>query len=134
MRNGIKALCCALIPGLALAAAGCSRKKQAHEAQDLESVRARLKEATARGELTREEAVVRLAEATKEAKLGSRGKDKTSKKAELSSALEAYGDELKARVAKGELTAEEAKTAWMEAAEKAKSNAKASKGSVKETQ
>lgn len=136
MNDGIRTACFVLILGLVLAMAGCSRKKEANEAQDLESVRASLREQVASGELTREEAVVRLAEATKEAKFGSRGKDKTTKKAEFSPALEALGKELKGRVAKGELTAEEAKAAWMEAAGKAKteSSAKGTEDSVKETE
>ncbi len=116
MENGVRPLCAVLIAGLALTIGGCSRKKEANEALDLESVRASLKEQVARGELTREEAVVRLAEATKAATLGSGGKDK----AEYSAALEALSTELKERVAKGELTEEEAKADWTEALEKAK--------------
>jgi len=68
IRNGIRTLCFAPILGLAIAITGCSRKKEPHEAQDLESIRASLREQVASGKLTREEAVVRLAEATKEAK------------------------------------------------------------------
>ena len=132
MKNGIKALCLALILGLALVMAGCSKKKEANKPHDLESVRASLREQVASGELTQEEAVVRLAEATKEAKFGSGGKDK----AKLSPALEALGKELKERVAQGELTAEEGKAAWMEAVGKAKteSSAKGTEDSVKETE
>ena len=132
MKNGIKTLCLVLILGLALAMAGCSKKKEPTKPQDLESVRASLREQVASGELTKEEAVVKLAEATKDAKLGSKGKDKDK----LSPALEALGKELNERVAKGELTAEQAKTAWMEAAEKGKteSNAKGAKDSAKETE
>lgn len=128
MKNGLEPLCFVLILGLALPMAGCSKKKEPNKPQDLESIRASLREQVASGKLTKEEAVVRLAEATKEAKLGSRGKDK----AKLPPALEAYGDELKERVAKGELTAEEAMAAWMEVAEKAKSGAKATNDSLKE--
>ena len=134
MKNGLKVFCFALILGLAVAMAGCSRKKEPNKPQDLESVRASLREQVASGELTREEAAVRLAEATKEAKLGSRRKDKTSKKAELSPALQALGKELKEQVAKGELTGEEAKAAWMKAARRAKSSAKGTKDSAKETE
>lgn len=132
MQSGIKALCFTLILGLALAIAGCSRKKGPNEAQDLESVRARLREQVASGELTKEEAIVRLAKATKEAKLGSGGKDE----AKHSPALEVLAAELKGRVAKGELTVEEAKAVWTEAAENAKtqSNSKGIKDSVKETE
>ncbi len=136
MRNGIEALCLALILGLALPMAGCSKKKEPTKPQDLESVRASLREQVASGELTREEAVVKLAEATKEAKLGPRRKGKNRKKAELSPELEALGKDLKEQVAKGELTAEEARAAWMEAAGKTKteSAAKATKDSTKETE
>ena len=134
MKNGIETLCFVLILGLALDIAGCSRKKESNEAQDLDSVRAVLREQVARGELTREEAIVRLAEATKEAKLGSAGKDKAKDEAKLSPALEALGKELKEQVAKGELTAEEAKAVWVEAAEKAKANAEETKDSAKETE
>jgi len=132
MKNGIRALCLALIPGLALVVVGCSRRKEPHEAQDLESVRAVLRQQGASGQLTREEAVVRLAEATKEAKLGSEGKDKDK----YSPALEALGKVLKERVAKGELTAEEAKAVWVEVAEnaKSKSRAKGTKDPVRETE
>ncbi|UCD50219.1 MAG: hypothetical protein JSW27_22150 [Phycisphaerales bacterium] len=132
MKYRIKTLCLALILGLVLAMAGCSRKKEPNEAQNLESVRASLREQVARGELTKEEAVVRLAEATKEAKLGSGGKDG----ARLSPALEALSKELKEQVARGELTAEEATTVWMEAVEKAKakSSVKGAKDSVKEAE
>ena len=126
--NPINTLCVALILGLALAITGCSRKKEPYQAQDLESIRASLREQVASGELTREQAVVRLAEATKEAKLGSAGKDKPK----YSPALEALSKELKGRVAKGELTAEDAKIAWMEAAGKAKSSATATSDPVKE--
>ena len=132
MKYGITALYLALILGLALAMAGCSEKKEPTKPQDLESVRASLREQVASGELTREEAVVKLAEATKEAKFGSGGKEK----AKLSPALEALGKELKEKVAQGELTAEEGKAAWMEATGKAKteSSAKATEDSAKETE
>jgi len=136
MYGEIKALGFALILGLAIIMAGCSKKKEPSKPQDLESIRASLRQQVASGKLTKEEAVVRLAEATREAKFGSRGKDKTAKKAELSPALEALGKELKERMAKGELTEEEAKAAWMEAAgkTKAESDAKGTKDSTKETE
>jgi len=132
MDHGPEKLCLTLLLGVTLATTGCSRRNEPHEAQDLESVRARLREQVARGELTREEAVVRLAEATKEAELGSGGKDNAA----LSPALETLSKELKDRVAKGELTAEEAKGVWMEAVEstKAESDIKRAKDPVKETE
>jgi uncharacterized membrane protein len=114
MSSGVvRALCFALVAGLTLAAGGCSRKKESNEVQDLNSVRANLRERVASGELTPEEAIVRLAEAR--VKLGSGDKGKAT----LSPALQAYGEELKERVAKGELTEEEAKAAWQEAAKEA---------------
>ena len=136
MRSEIKALCFALILGLAIITPGCSKKKEPTKPQDLESIRASLRQQVASGKLTREEAVVRLAEATREAKLGSRRKDKTGKKAELSPALAALGKELKEKVAEGEMTAEEAKAAWMEAVGKAKAEpgVKGTKDSAKETE
>jgi len=136
MYSEIQALCFVLILGLALTMAGCSKKKEPTKPQDLESIRASLRQQVASGKLTHEEAVVKLAEATKEAKFGSRGRGKTGKKAELSPALDALGKELKERMAKGELTEEEAKAAWMEAAGKAKaeSSAKGTKDSAKETE
>jgi uncharacterized membrane protein len=126
MKNGIRTFCFVLIIGLALAIAGCSRNKEPNEAKDLESIRASLREQVASGELTREEAIVRLAEA--QAKFGSDDKDK----AKLPPALKALSKELKERVAKGELTEEEAKTVWIEAAEDAKN--KGIRDSVKETE
>jgi polyhydroxyalkanoate synthesis regulator phasin len=133
MKNGIiRALCVVLVAGLTLAVAGCSRKKEPKETQDLESVRARLRAEVARGKLTREEAIVRLAEATREAKLGSGGKGEGKEETKLSPALEALSQQLKERVAKGELTEAEAKTAWIEAVGEAKSGAKATNNAVKE--
>ena len=135
MKNGMRTLCLALIPGLVLAMAGCSKKKEPTKPQDLESIRASLREQVASGALTREEAVVKLAEATKEAKLGSRRKGKDRKETKLSPALEALGKDLKERMAKGELTEEQTKAAWMEALgkAKAKSSAEGTEDSAKET-
>ena len=81
-----------------------------------------LKEQVDRGKLTKEEAIVRLAEA--QVRYGSEKKEGGG---ELPSELKAYGEELKERVAKGELTEEEAKTAWEEAAKKAKDVVKEAK-------
>ena len=128
MNNGIKTFCFVLTLGLAFTIAGC--KKEPDKVKDIESVRASLREQVASGELTREEAIVRLAEA--KAKLGSHKKDEKK----LSPELEALSKELKEQVDKGELSAEEAKSIWIEAAEKAKakSSAKEIKDSVKETE
>lgn len=127
MSYRIEILRVALILGLAFAMIGCGRKEKPNEVQDINAVRAELREQVDRGKLTREEAIVRLAEA--QVKYGSKKKEAGSK---LSPELEAYSNELKERVAKGEMTEEEAKTAWIEAAEKAKSSAKTSKDPVKE--
>lgn len=104
-----KVLYSILFLGLTLGIAGCSRKQEPKEVHDLNAVRADLKEKVASGNMTREEAIVRLAEATKEAKFGPRSKDKGKNKVELSPELEALGKDLKERIAKGELTEEEAK-------------------------
>jgi polyhydroxyalkanoate synthesis regulator phasin len=119
MKNTIKTLCLVLIPTLAIAFAGCS-KKEPKEPQDIESIRTNLREQVASGELTKEEAIVKLAEAI--ARLSSDAKDK----ADFDPELEALSKELKEKVASGELTDEEAKNLWIEAAEeiKAKSSAK----------
>jgi uncharacterized lipoprotein YehR (DUF1307 family) len=93
----------------------CSKKEEPNEVQDVNAVRAELREQVERGKLTREEAIVRLAEARVE--YGSKKKDADRK---LSPELEAYGNDLKERVAKSEMTAEEAIAAWEEAARKAK--------------
>jgi hypothetical protein len=95
---------------------GCRRKSE--DVRDLNSVRAELREQVARGHLSREEAVVRLAEATREAKFGSRKKDRAPKKDALSPELDALGKDLKARIDRGEMTEAEAKAAWFEAAAK----------------
>ena len=136
MKHGITVLRFVLILGLVPAMAGCGKKKEPTKPQDLESVRADLRKQVASGKLTKAEAIVRLAEATKEAKLGPRGKKKGKDKAKLSPELEALGKELKEQVDKGELTAEEAKAAWMEAAKKtkARSDVKGTKDTAKETE
>ena len=58
MKNVIKTLWFVLIVGLGIAIAGCSRKEP-NEAQDIESIRADLREQVAAGELTKEEAIVK---------------------------------------------------------------------------
>jgi len=115
MAYGCRVLCSLLALGFVLANTGCSRKEEPHEVRDINAVRAELKEQVKRGKLTREEAIVRLAEAQ-----GKYASKKREKGRGLSAELEAYGNELKERVAKGELTEEEAKTAWEQAAKKAK--------------
>lgn len=133
MSHGVKTLCLVLLLGSALVVAGCRRKKESHDVRDLNVIRVGLREQVASGDLTREEAVARLAEATKEAKFGSREKNRAKKKAALSPELEALGKDLKERAAKGELTAEEARAAWAEAIGKSKeqSNTKETGASTK---
>jgi hypothetical protein len=108
---------------------GYSSKKGPNEAQDIDSIRAELKEQVDRGKLTKEEAIVRLAQAQVRYGSKKRGQDK-----KLSPELEAFGSELKGKVAKGEMTDEEAMAAWKKAAKqsKAKSDGVASKDSLKE--
>jgi polyhydroxyalkanoate synthesis regulator phasin len=116
MSNGVvRALCFGLVAGLLLVPGGCSRERESSEVRDVNSVRAELKEQVDGGKLTKEEAIVRLAEATRDAKLGPEGKTETK----LSAGLEVLSKELKEQVAKGELTEEEAKAAWQEAAKEA---------------
>jgi len=122
MENEFGTLCCVLLLALVFTTTGCSRKEEPAEIRDLNSVRAELKEQVDRGKLTKEEAIVRLAEA--QVRYGSEKKEGGG---ELPSELKAYGEELKERVAKGELTEEEAKTAWEEAAKKAKDAVKEAK-------
>jgi len=127
MKHGIKILCVALLLGLTLAMAGCSRRKEPEGPQDLESVRARLKEQLASGELSKEEALVRLAVA--QAELGSKHDKEDSK---LSPELEALGNELKEKMAKGEISEEEAKAAWFKAGGITEESVKTKDSSLKE--
>lgn len=119
MKNGIKTLCFVLVMGLVFAVVSFSRKKEPNAAQDIESVRASLREQVASGKLTREEAIVKLAEAI--AKLGSWEKDKDK----LSQELEALGEKLKEQTDSGEITEEQAKDIWIEAAKDAKNKSDA---------
>ncbi len=109
-----------LLLGLVLAMAGCSRKEKPKAVRDVNAVRAELRAQVDQGKLTREEAIVQLAEA--QAKLGARER---KKKWEPSPELQALGKELTAKVEEGHMTGEEAKAVWMEAAGKAKSGARA---------
>jgi len=126
MSNGMKSLCLALILGVVFALIGCSEKKDSKEVQDINAVRAELRGQVDRGELTREEAIVKLAEA--QVKYGSEKKEQGKK---LSPELEAFGKELKGKVASGELTEEKAMAAWMEATGKAKAEKKDTEDSAK---
>ena len=119
MKNKIKTLYLTLCIGLALVVAGCGGSKETKNVTDLEAFRAKLKEQVANGELSLEEAHVKLAEATKKNKSGSRAK----KKFKSSPALKALGAELTGKVTSGDMTAEDAKAKWIEAAktERAKS-------------
>ncbi len=125
----MKMLCYALFLGLALTSTGCSKKEEPNKVQDINAVRAELREKVDRGKLTKEEAIVKLAEA--QVKYGSEKKDQDSK---LSPELEAYGKELKEKMEKGDMTAEEAKDAWYKAAgiDKSSTKTKGSKDSVKD--
>ena len=115
MKNTIKTLCFVLILGLMYS--GCG-KDEPDQPQDLESVRANLREKVESDELTKEEAIVRLAEA--EARLVKGDKDKDEY---YSPAIKASWEKLEERVAEGELTIEEAKTIWLEEAKEAKDKA-----------
>ncbi len=101
---------------------GCSKKETPQAVQDYNSVRAELRAQVEQGTLTREEAIVQLAEAQAKAKSYARKKKKTH-----SPELQAYGEELKEKFDQGDMTAEEAKAAWRKAAGTAKSKAGAKK-------
>ncbi|MHC5082582.1 MAG: hypothetical protein ACYTET_01400 [Planctomycetota bacterium] len=120
MNNRIKTVCFVLMLGLAFTIAGC--RKEPDKAQDIESVRENLREQVANGELTREEAIVKLAEA----KANFDSHEKGQK--EFSPELEALGKELKEKVDSGQMSEDEAKTAWIEAAKKAKVSSSTKKG------
>lgn len=123
MKLRTRTICFAFVLGLVFAMAGCSGKKEKpKEIRDINEVRAELRAQVDQGKLTREEAIVQLAEA--EAKLGAIERKKEWKP---SPELQALGEELKAKVDEGHMSGEEAKAAWMEAAGKAKSKARAKK-------
>ena len=124
MKNIMKTQFVALILGLTFAITGCSKKEEPNRVQDIDAVRAQLREQVDRGKLTREEAIVKLAEA--QVKYGSEKKEEEDSK--LSPELEAYGKELKEKMERGDMTADEAKDAWYKAAGETKPGAK-SKGS-----
>jgi hypothetical protein len=112
MKQGIKRGFFILNLWLVLANAGCAKKEEPREVQDYNSVRAELRAQVEQGTLTREEAIVRLAEAKADTKSDARKK----KKERLSPELEAYGEELKEKFTRGDMTEEEAKAAWVKAA------------------
>ena len=113
----------ALYLGLTLAGAGCSKKEMPQAVQDYNAVRADLRSQVEKGTLTREEAIVKLAEARAKTKSYALKKKKT-----LSPELAAIGKDLKDRMAKGDMTAEEAKAEWIKAAGVAKAGTKKGQG------
>ena len=104
--------CLVLLLSLVFATVGCSKKEQPQEVRDYNSIRADLRAQVEKGQLTREEAIVKLAEAQAHKKSYARKK----KKETLSPKLAALGKDLKEQVGKGDMTAEEAKAAWVDAA------------------
>jgi hypothetical protein len=120
MKQGTKIGAFVLCLGLALANAGCAKKEAPQAVRDYNSIRADLRAQVEQGTLTREEAIVRLAEAQANTKSDARKK----KKEGVSPELEAIGKDLKEQVAKGDMTGEEAMAAWIKAAGITKSNAK----------
>lgn len=113
-------LYCLVLLSLTFVGVGCSKKEKPQAVQDYNAVRAELRAQVESGTLTREEAIVRLAEARARIKSYARKK----KKERLSPELEALGKDLKEQMDKGDMTAKEAKAAWFKAAGTAKSNAK----------
>ncbi|MHC4214533.1 MAG: hypothetical protein ACYSWP_14310 [Planctomycetota bacterium] len=123
MKNVIKILCIGLI--LSLMFSGCD-KDEPDQPKDLKTVRANLREKVESDELTKEEAIVKLAEAEARLVWGDKDKDEYYKdKDKYSPALNALSKKLQERMAEGELTAEEAKTIWMEEAKNIKTKASA---------
>ena len=126
MKNTIKTLCFVLI--LSLMYSGCG-KDEPDQPKDLETVRANLREKVESDELTKEEAIVKLAEAEARLVSGDKDKDWGDKDKDENypdyPALNALWEKLEERVAEGELTIEEAKTIWMEEAENIKTKASA---------
>jgi len=112
MKTGSTPLCVAFSLCVGILVIGCGGGKGPNESVDLESLKVELKQQVVNGELTAEQAQVRFAEATREAKIPRGGKSK--KDDPKSEALRALGAELQAKVETGELTAEEAKTKWSE--------------------
>jgi hypothetical protein len=99
---------------------GCG-KDEPDQPQDLESVRANLREKVESNELTKEEAIVKLAEAQARFVSGDKDKDWDYKDKDWDyPALNELGEKLKEEVDKGELTEEEAKAAWIKVAKEAK--------------
>ena len=111
MKQGVEICSLVLSLGLVLANAGCAKKEQPKAVRDYNSVRADLRAQVEQGQLTREEAIVKLAEAQAKAKSYAR-----KKKERLSPELQALGKDLKEQVGKGDMTAEEARDAWVKAA------------------
>jgi hypothetical protein len=120
MNQVVRIFCCAFILSLMFAISGCSKKEAPQAVRDYNSIRADLRAQVEQGKLTREEAIVRLAEARARTKSYAGKK----KKERLSPELEALGKDLKEQMAKGDMTEEEAKAAWMKAAGRTKSTAK----------
>ncbi|MCP4452486.1 MAG: hypothetical protein GY809_13575, partial [Planctomycetes bacterium] len=87
MQTCVVILCLALI----LAGTGCSKKEAPQAVQDYNSIRADLRAQVEKGQLTREEAIVKLAEAQAHKKSYARKK----KKERFSPKLEALGKDLK---------------------------------------
>ena len=123
MNKGMKTYVLVLCLGLILASASCAKKEAPQAVRDYNSIRADLRAEVETGKLTREEAIVKLAEA--QAKFGSKQRKKESK---VSPELEALGKDLKERMAKVDMTDEEAKAAWIKAAGITKSSARTKKG------
>ena len=113
MIYGINILCIAVIMALVFAVSGCS-KDEPDEPQDLEAVRAELREKVESGKMNREEAIVKLAEAEAEFAWGTKDKKDLPELEELSK-------KLKDQLDKNEITEEEAEKIWLNATEEAKS-------------
>jgi len=113
MKKRIKAACIVLLMGVVVLTGVHflgGQNRAGRETTDLPALRANLREQVASGALTREEAQVRLAVATREAKFKVKAKE--------SPTLEALGAQLREQVNIGVLTLEEAKARFAEAKKK----------------
>lgn len=109
----------AFLLGLALLATRGNGSKRVSKATDLETLRAELRAQVKKGDLTKLEAQVRLAEGFAAAKK----KERSNSQGKGDPGLQALGVELRAQVAAGGLTPQEAKAKWTEAAKKARATA-----------
>lgn len=92
---------------------GCRKATQSIDSKEaLEAHRTELRAQVTSGKITEAEAIVALAEATRELKFSKKG---TKKNKTIPRELRAFGENLKKQVTSGELNEEDAKAKWIEA-------------------